>query len=156
LLDQEFLGRLASPEREGTLLLITADHGQIHVPAEHIVTADEEAELSRHLMVPIVGESRAAFVHPRPGRAQAVREYLAGAFPGRFEVIPSADALDAGLMGSPVCDESYSRAGELLVLARVDHALQRSRPRGPQVGRHGGLSAEEMLVPLIGARLEGL
>jgi predicted AlkP superfamily pyrophosphatase or phosphodiesterase len=154
--EQELLEHLSAADREGTLLLITADHGQIHIPGEHIVTADEEAELSRHLMVPIVGESRAAFVYPRPGRAQAIRDYLGSAFPGRFEVVSSADALDAGLMGSPACDESYSRAGELLVLARADSALQRSRPRGPLVGRHGGLSPEEMLVPLIGARLEGV
>jgi len=156
LLSQEFLARLSSTEREGTLLLITADHGQIYIPADHILTADEDPQLSGHLMVPIVGESRAAFVYPRPGRAQAARDYLEGAFPARFEVLSSADALDSGLMGRPVFDESYARAGELLVLARADYALQRSRPRGPLVGRHGGLSAEEMLVPLIGARLEAV
>jgi len=155
-LGQEFLGRLSAAEREGTLLLITADHGQVHVPANQIVTADEDPELSRHLMVPVVGESRAAFIHPRAGRAEAVRSYLTGAFPDRFQVVGSAEALDSGLMGRPVSDETYSRAGDLLVLARGENALQRTRSRGPLVGRHGGLSADEMLVPLIAARLEAL
>lgn len=156
LLEHEFLALLPEEDREGTLLLLTADHGQIYVPEEHIVTADEDRELSRHLLVPIMGESRAAFVHPRPGHAGAIRSYLEDAFPGWFAVVDSAQALDAGLMGLPVTDEAYARAGELLVLGRGDHALQRSKPGISLLGRHGGLSPEEMLVPLIGTRLEAL
>lgn len=156
LLEREFLASLPAQDRDGTLLLVTADHGQIHVPQEHTVTANEDPELSRHLLVPIMGESRAAFVYPRPGRAEAIRAYLEEAFPGWFVVLESAQALDAGLMGQPVCDETYARAGELLVLGRGDHALQRAQPGMPLRGRHGGLSPEEMLVPLIGCRLEAL
>ncbi len=156
LLEREFLAGLPAEDRDGTLLIITADHGQILVPDEHIVTANEDPELSQHLLVPIMGESRAAFVYPRPGRAGAIRSYLEEAFPGWFVVLDSAQALDAGLMGHPVTDETYARAGELLVLGRGDHALQRSQPGVPLRGRHGGLSPEEMLVPLIGARLEAL
>ncbi|MEJ2211617.1 MAG: alkaline phosphatase family protein, partial [Anaerolineae bacterium] len=102
LLAHEFLAQLPAEDREGTLLLVTADHGQIRVPPEHIVTADEEPDLSRHLQVPIMGESRAAFVYPRPGRAAAIRAYLEETFPGWFAVVDSAQALDAGLMGLPV------------------------------------------------------
>jgi len=156
LLAGELLARLSPAERDGTLLLITADHGQILIPPDQIVTADEHAALLAELFVPVVGEARAAFVHPRPGRASAVQDYLTGAFPGRFHVVPSAWALDAGLMGHPICDEAYSRAGELLVLGRGSSVLQRSKPRGRLAGRHGGLSAEEMLVPLIGVRLDAL
>jgi hypothetical protein len=156
LLAREFLGSLPAEDREGTLLLITADHGQIRVPAEHILTANEDPELRRHLMVPITGESRAAFVYPRPGRAETIRRYLSDSFPGWFEVLESSEALEAGLLGKPIAEETLSRAGELLVLARGDHALQRSVPGVPLVGRHGGLSQDEMLVPFIGARLEAL
>lgn len=156
LLEREFLAPLPAEDREGTLLLVTADHGQIRVPREHIVTANEDPELSRHLLVPIMGESRAAFVYPRPGHAGAIQSYLEESFPGWFAVVESAQALDAGLLGRPVAEETYARAGELLVLGRGDYALQRSQPNVPLWGRHGGLSPEEMLVPLIGARLEAL
>jgi hypothetical protein len=57
-------------------------------------------------------------------------------------------------MGKPICDEAVARAGELLVLPRGAHALEHMAPRLPLVGRHGGLSQDEMLVPLLGARLE--
>ncbi len=156
LLAQELLASLPNQDREGTLLLITADHGQIHIPSEHILSASEDPALARHLLVPIMGESRAAFVYPRPGQAEAVRSYLTGAFPGWFTVLDSAQALEAGLMGRPINDETYARAGELLVLPNRDHALQQARPSVPLVGRHGGLTQEEMLVPLLGIRLEAL
>jgi hypothetical protein len=156
LLQEEFLARLPAEDREGTLLLITADHGQIHVPPANVLSAMKDRELSKHLFVPIVGESRAAFVYPRYGRAQAIRDHLQAEYPGRFTVLDSAQALDAGLMGLPVYDETYARAGRLLVLPNGNHALQHYQPAVSLIGRHGGLSQDEMLVPLIGARLEAL
>ncbi len=104
--------------------------------------------------MPVVGESRAAFLYPRPGRAPAIRDHLAAAYPDWFTVLDSAAALEAGLMGKPVCDEAYARAGELLVLPRGSHALDHAEPQFALLGRHGGLTQDEMLVPLIGARLE--
>lgn len=156
LLEEEFLGRLGPAEREGTLLLITADHGQLRIPPDQILNAGEHPEIAGHLLVPIMGESRAAFIHPRPGRAPLIRAALEDLRPGWFVVLDSAAALDAGLMGLPVTDEAYSRAGELLVLPRGNHALQQFKPPVSLVGRHGGLTEEEMLVPLIGVRLEAL
>jgi hypothetical protein len=156
LLEREFLSELPPADREGTLLLITADHGMVRIPADKILTANEDEHLKAHLQVPIMGESRAAFVYPRTGRSQAIRDYLEQAFPGWFTVIDSRKALDAGLMGLPVGDDAYARAGELLVLPNGDHALQRAKPSVSLVGRHGGLTPEEMLVPLIATRLEAL
>ncbi len=156
LLERELLNAVPASDREGTLLLVTADHGQIRIPDEQILTASEDPELSRHLLVPVMGESRAAFLYPRAGRLGVIRDYLERGFPGWFSVIDSVQALKAGLMGEPVSDEAYARAGELLVLPKSEHALQRTRPEGALVSRHGGLSPDEMLVPLIGARLEDL
>ena len=156
LLGSEFLASLPAQDREGTLLLIAADHGQIRIPPEGIVRASDDPVLSRHLLVPVVGESRAAFLYPRLGRAPAIRDRLAEAYPDQFAVLDSPAALEAGLMGKPVCDEAYARAGELLVLPRGHRALEHREPPVILRGRHGGLTQEEMLVPLIGARLEAV
>ncbi|NIV35829.1 MAG: hypothetical protein GWN58_42190, partial [Anaerolineae bacterium] len=156
LLSRQFLDSLTAADREGTLLLITADHGQIHIPPEQILDADQDPELSQHLMAPIMGESRAAFVHPRPGRSKAIRDHLEASYPGWFAVRDSVEVLESGLLGRPIADETYARAGELIVLPRGNRALQHTQPSVALVGRHGGLTPEEMLVPLIGARLEAL
>jgi predicted AlkP superfamily pyrophosphatase or phosphodiesterase len=156
LLEQELLARLPATDREGTLLLITADHGQIRIPPAQILMASDHPALSQHLLVPIMGESRAAFVYPRPGRRDAIREFLEERFRGWFVVLDSVKALEAGLFGLPITDEAYARVGELLVLPRGRHAIQQAPLAMNLVGRHGGLSPEEMLVPLIGCRLEAL
>ena len=156
LLRTELLDRLPAEDRDGTLLLLTADHGQIGIPPEQAISVKEHPPLEQNLLVPVMGESRAAFLYPRSGRAEAITSYLEQEFASAFTVLRSADALEAGLMGRPVSDEARARAGELLVLPRGNHALQQDRPKGPLVGRHGGLTAEEMLVPLIGVRLEAL
>ena len=156
LLSRQFLDALPAADREGTLLLLVADHGQIQIPPERILTADQDPELSQHLMIPITGESRAAFLYPRPGRTGAVRDHLETLFPDWFVVRDSGEVLEAGLMGKPIADETYPRAGELIVLPRGNRALQHTQPSVPLVGRHGGLTSDEMLVPLIGARLEVL
>jgi len=156
LLRTELLDRLPAEDRDGTLLLLTADHGQIEIPPEQAISVKEHPPLEQNLLVPVMGESRAAFLYPRSGRAEAITSYLEQEFASAFTVLRSADALEAGLMGRPVSDEARARAGELLVLPRGNHALQQDRPKGPLVGRHGGLTAEEMLVPLIGVRLEAL
>jgi hypothetical protein len=62
LLGQELLVELPSADREGTLLLVTADHGQIHVPQDHVLSANDHPALNQHLMVPVVGESREAIM----------------------------------------------------------------------------------------------
>jgi hypothetical protein len=156
LLEHEFLSALPAEDRGGTLLLLTADHGQITIPPERILTVSDHPELGQHLMVPVVGESRAAFVYPRPGRASAIRTYLQQVFPDCFVALDSVRALEAGLMGKPITDETYARAGEILVLPKRDFALQHRYPRVPLIGRHGGLTQDEMLVPFIGIRLEDL
>jgi hypothetical protein len=156
LLRQEFLDRLPAKDRDGTLLLVTADHGQIEIPQERIVSVADHPQLQQDLLVPVMGESRAAFLYPRPGRADAIADYLRRNFEDTFTVLRSADALAAGFFGQPVSDEALARAGELLVLPRGNYALQQDRPKISLVGRHGGLTDQEMLVPLIGVRLEAL
>jgi len=47
-----------------------------------------------------------------------------------------------------------TRAGELLALSLDGYGLQRTRLCMTMQSRHGGLTPEEMLVPLLEARLE--
>ena len=62
-----------------------------------------------------------------------------------------------GLLGpGPVYEETVHRLGDLVGLARGNHYLARNEHQFEMRGRHGGLSAQEMLVPFIGVRLDAL
>ena len=154
-LEREFLRPLSPKDRDGTLLLITSDHGQAHAPPEKATLLTKHPALRDMLALPLSGESRATYLFPRHGRGDAVRAYFSEHLPDKFALLDSAAALAAGLFGhGPPAPETPFRIGDLLALARGANTLQRGDREPELKGRHGGLTPEEMLVPLIGARLD--
>ncbi|HDQ73211.1 MAG TPA: alkaline phosphatase family protein [Chloroflexi bacterium] len=154
-LERECLGQLSSSEREGTLLLVTADHGQIASPPEKIVWLSEHPDLQRLLLVPPAAESRAAYLYVRPGQADAVRAYVAEHLGGRFLTLDAEQAIATGLFGPRELPlDLRSRVGDLLLLAQDDSRLLVRKEPTPFYGHHGSLTPEEMLVPLLMVRLD--
>lgn len=154
-LEREFLRDLSPPEREGTLLAITSDHGQMAGrPGGSIQLADHPA-LRDCLLLPPTGGPRSAYLFARQGQAEGARRYLRDNLSDRFAVVGSAAALEAGLLGSgrPAAESLY-RLGDLVVLARGAYMLDHREREHPLLGMHGGLSPWEMLVPLLLARLD--
>jgi hypothetical protein len=156
-LEREFLRPLPARSRDGTLLLLTADHGQAHAPPEQATLLIDHPSLRDLLTVPLSGESRATYLFARHGHAGGVRSYFDEHLPGKFALVESERALEAGLFGTGTpAPETRFRIGDLLALARGGNTLQRGDKKPKLIGRHGGLTPEEMLVPLIGARLDAL
>lgn len=145
-----FFDRLGRDGLRDTLFLLTADHGLI------ATTPSPEYELKRHprlaemLHMQPTGETRLAYLYPRPGREDAVQTYMKQAWPDEFAFLPSANAAAAGLFGpgSPSALIS-SRLGDLVAAARGNSYLWWVNKENHLFGRHGGLSPEEMLVPLF-------
>jgi len=153
--EREFLSRLTPRAREGTLFLLTADHGQIDTPLAHTVWMKDHPGLREHLVMDYAGEPRAAYLYVRNGEMDAVREYIATRLSEKFFVMDSQLALDAGLFGSgTIAPEVRHRIGDLIVLPREDWILYNGKEDPKTLGRHGGLSESEMLVPLIASRLD--
>jgi hypothetical protein len=157
-LEREVLDALAPAARADTLLLLVADHGQLPVPPENAVTVAEHPGLAELLMLPPNGGPRYAYLHPLPGREEAVRAYLS-ALPEQFLVLDAAEAMERGLWGLGATQpEALHRTGPIVALAQGQTRFYRSHVP-PHVlamrGIHGGLSAEEMLVPFVALPLEG-
>jgi len=154
-LEREFRRGLSSREREGTLLAITSDHGQVAVqPGSSIKLADHPG-LQDCLLLPPTGGPRSAYLFARQGQVEGARRYLQENLSHQFAVVSSAAALEAGLLGTgPPAAESPYRLGDLTVLARGDYLLDHREREHPLRGMHGGLSPWEMLVPLLLVRLD--
>lgn len=153
--EREFLRALSPTAREGTLFLLTSDHGQIDTPIHRTIYLRDHPRLREHLLMDFAGEPRAAYFYCRNGKVDTAREYLATRLAGKFLVMDSQAALDAGLFGSgTIASEARYRIGDLIVLPRADYILWEKSDEPKMLGRHGGLSSEEMLVPLIAARLD--
>jgi predicted AlkP superfamily pyrophosphatase or phosphodiesterase len=152
---REFLNALSPAARSGTLFLLTADHGQIDTPLDRVTYLEDHPELRSNLVMDFTGEPRAAYLYCRSGEIDHVRDYVTHRLDDRFLVLDSAAALAAGLFGSgTVAPEAKYRIGDLTVIAREGYTLVEDRKQHPLLGRHGGLTNGEMLVPLIAARLD--
>ena len=156
LMEDVFLRRLTPEEREGTLLLMTADHGQIHTPARQVVAAEAHPALLDMLWMPPVGEGRVPFFYVRDGAHDDAWAYLHEAFGGEFTFLSRAQLLESGLLGpGEVYREVPYRLGDIIGIATGNGAFTRTKEGVERLpGRHGGLSPEEMLVPLLAVRLE--
>lgn len=150
-----FLNELSAPGRKDTLVILISDHGQIETDKfETHYDLRNHSEFTRLLHILPTGENRLAYLHVRPGKEERVKEYIDHTWPGQFIVLDSSHALEKGLFGP---GEPYKRVperlGELMVIARGDAYWWWAAKENPIIGRHGGMSPDEMLVPFLAARL---
>ncbi|MEH6826368.1 MAG: hypothetical protein V7629_20975, partial [Motiliproteus sp.] len=110
-------------------------------------------DLDAMLRLPLCGEPRAAFCYLRPGAQDDFEGYFSERFSDLFELVPSAQLLEQQLFGrGEPSPRLRDRIGDITVLAKqqaiIKDRLLQERPF-TQRGVHGGLSAEELYVPLI-------
>ncbi len=149
-----FLDRLSSRARQGTLLILTGDHGQITTPVDPYYDLSNHPGLTRRLHILPSGENRLAYLYVRPGQTEAVREYLERTWPNQFVILDSVYAAEAGLFGpGEQHPDLLNRIGDSIVLSRGAAYLWWANKTNHMLGRHGGLHPSEMLVPFLAARL---
>ncbi len=139
----ELLDRLP----QGTVLVVTADHGQVDV-------GDNIVELPSDVLTHVAmqsGEGRFRWLHARSGRAGALLEAAEGLLDGQAWVRSRAAAIAEGWYGPIVTEAAAGRLGDVLVAAKEDVAFLDPEDTGPYVliGRHGSVTEDEMLVPLV-------
>jgi hypothetical protein len=148
------LDRLSPAARAGTVILIAADHGQVDTPPIPDFDLKQHPDFTERLHILPSGENRAAYLHCRPGEVGAVRMFIEQRWPDHFQVLPQQEVMASGLLGDQLDPRTASRLGELLVLSKGQAYLWWANKENKLRGRHGGLTADEMLVPLLAARLD--
>lgn len=131
-------------------LLITADHGQIETGAN--VTNPHPDVLAETSMQS--GEGRFRWFHARPGRSQALLEALVAHHGHQGWIRTREEAIGQGWYGPKVSDMARARMGDVLIAPWGTLAFLEPTDTGPYnlIGRHGSVTAAEMLVPLLAAR----
>ena len=147
-----FLDRMR-PSGE-TLIILMADHGQVYTPQNPNFDLRNHPEFINLLHILPTGENRLAFLYVRPGQTKAVRAYVDSRWPGQFTLLTSAEVVQAGLFGDgehhPRLKE---RVGDFLLVAHGDNYLWWAGKENQMLGRHGGLSPDEMIVPFLAVRI---
>ena len=149
--------------REDTLVVVSADHGQIGVDpgaAFYINLQPEFKTLEPMLrrnrqgkLLPPGGGPRDAFLYVKEPHLAQAQELLTTMLAGRADVFRTEDFIQQGLFGpEPPSAEFLSRVGNLIILPRGDNVVwwyEKDRFQVRHRGMHGGLSRDEMEIPLI-------
>ncbi len=146
----DFITGLSASSFRDTLFLFAADHGQIPTPQSENRELTHHPEFKKCLAIQPTCENRLAFLYLRPGKEQEIRDYIRATWKEDYLLVSPAEAIRAGLFGSGKSHPSLAeRVGDLVAISLGEAYWWWSNRENRQVSRHGGLSQEEMLVPLL-------
>jgi len=152
-LDQAFEKLVDQLAGSDTTLLVSADHGFIDAPPEKRIDLSDHPELKACLQVPLCGEPRFAYCYVRRDMRPRFEDYVEQNFSGIAQLYLSQDLVNENLYGlGDAHPELAHRTGDYTLVMEDKHVMIDSLPGDttPQlVGYHGGLSSQEIYVPLI-------
>lgn len=138
---------IASTLPGGAVLVVTSDHGQVEV-GDHLVAMDQG--VMSHV-TRLSGEGRFRWLHAKPGAAGDLLEAAREAHGGQAWVATREETVSGEWFGPKVGEAAASRLGDVVLAARLPVAFEDPADSGPfkLIGRHGSLTADEMMVPLL-------
>jgi len=156
-LDAAFAGLVDVARDRGSVVIVTADHGFIDTTPADTVDLDDYPGLRDTLLLPLCGEPRMAYAYVRTGREAQFEGYVRETLGERVDLFRSEDVLRQGWLGPGDAHPALrDRLGDYVLVPRGRTILRDwlvGEPRHTHIGVHGGLSAAEMIVPLVIAPL---
>ncbi|MFG2050072.1 alkaline phosphatase family protein [Micromonospora sp. NPDC048935] len=135
-------------------LLVTADHGQLDIPATHRFDLDTDPRLRDGIRV-VAGEARVRYLHVAPGALDDVVAAWSTVLGDAARVRTRDEVVATGWFG-PVPEEHLARIGDVVVTCNDTYAIMASRTERPMASKlvayHGSDTAAELTVPLLVVR----
>jgi len=153
LFDAETKLLVESLDGSGTTLIITSDHGFMDVPKRNSILTQDHPEFTDCLVLPLCGDTRSVFCYVRPWQTKRFETYVQNVFGNICEIHRSEELINQAWFGLfDINPKLLSRVGDYTLTFKEHHAILNCFPgRAPpeMLGHHGGVSPDEILVPLI-------
>src|SRR5438128_2605847 len=133
-----------------TALLVTSDHGQIHIDRGGWIDLAELAPM----IAMYAGEARFRYLYAKPGAAAELAAAARESVGDRAWVLTREQLFAEGWIGPAPEGPIGSRVGDVVLAAREPVAfVDPTLPMETKLlGMHGSLTPDEMYVPLLGGR----
>jgi predicted AlkP superfamily pyrophosphatase or phosphodiesterase len=149
------ISKLAKSVRDNnTVIIVTADHGLINTREENkIIKLENHPELAETLSMPLSGEPRFVYCYVKPQKVKQFENYVKTKLKDVCDLHKSAELIQKNYFGLYEPNEKLKdRVGDYTLIMK-DNFIMKDRVFGEDqnifIGNHGGVSREEMLVPLI-------
>ncbi len=136
-----------------TTVVVCADHGMVDSPPHRHIELAAHPALAEMLAQPLCGEQRVAFCYAKPHKRRQFKDYALRELAACAELVDSQDLIAQGYFGLGDPHPGLkNRVGDFALLMKDNHTIKDWLPREKPfqlIGAHGGLSDDEMYVPLI-------
>jgi hypothetical protein len=162
VMEKYFIKKIAPKNK--TLLLMTADHGQTEVDPATTVYINQafpgiekaiKTNRKGDLLVP-GGSCRDQFLYIKDELLDETQLLLAQGLAGKADVVKTEQLIADGYFGPQVSETLRAHIGNLLILPYRYESVwwyQKGRFEQKFYGHHGGLTPQEMEIPLLGLEL---
>lgn len=166
-LQEGFLNRLSRGVAKRTLVMATADHGQLNVNPRKTLYLNRFRKVTDSLnsspsgaKIPPWGSARDVYLSVKEDRLSEMETYLSGKLEGVASVLRTDEAVRLGLFGLGRPTRRFlRRVGNLMILPHGRKMVWYRYAKGESLdmkGHHGGLSRDEMTIPFAVARVSDL
>jgi predicted AlkP superfamily pyrophosphatase or phosphodiesterase len=142
--------RLSPALRDETVFILTADHGQIQTSWQHEYKISFEDEFTSTLEIMPTGEPRVMYLYTKD--CERTIEEGKKIFGNDVNFYKSIELASSGAFGpGQLNPKSLLRIGDLVAIPEGDHSfvVKYTGNEHRMKGKHGGISNEEMHVPLF-------
>ncbi|NOX42403.1 MAG: alkaline phosphatase family protein [Gammaproteobacteria bacterium] len=153
LLDSHFNKLLNDLRGTDSVVIVTADHGFIDIDPSKVIHLEKHPVLKDTLIRPLCGEPRVAYCYVDPLKTEQFEKYVNEALVDYCSVFKNDELIKDGYFGIGHPHPSiHSRIGDYVLIMKENYVIKDtlvSEKPFSQIGVHGGLSADELYVPLI-------
>jgi hypothetical protein len=145
------LAKLAATLPKDCAMVVTADHGMIDSVLEQRLVIDDAVEQGG-LLEWFGGDTRVAYLYLKDSSAAEAMQQSLETQSALYQAVLTKDAIEANWFG-PVGQLASQRLPELMLLARSNftlfHSVYSKKRSIEMIAHHGGLSSNELRIPLI-------
>jgi len=139
-----------------TCLIVAADHGFVDVPRQNRIVLNDYREIYDCLVLPLSGDTRAANCYVRLGKEAEFKKLAKEQLGFCCDLCKGTDFIKRGVFGQGVPNSRlFERVGDYILVCKDGYLIRDlllNEKMPDLIGYHGGMSEQEMFVPLIVAR----
>jgi len=151
-LDKKIKSLVQSIKNSNTTMIITADHGLLDIPKNRIIKLEDHPKLKECLTMSPCGEGRVAYLYVKPTKIKEFKKYIKDKLGNYCDLYKSSEIIKKEYFGlGKPNPRLIDRIGDYILIMRENYLFKDEIEKNPHrfIGHHGGVSKEEMLVPLI-------
>ncbi|MFH0955964.1 MAG: alkaline phosphatase family protein [Candidatus Falkowbacteria bacterium] len=152
-LDKKIKFLVGSLKNKNTTLIVSADHGLINTKKDKIIELKNHPKFVETLAMSLSGEPRVVYCYVRPRKVRQFENYVKTEFKKCCELHKSDDLIRENYFGLFEPNEKLKdRVGDYVLIMKENYIMKDlvlGEKKKIYIGNHGGVSREEMFVPLI-------